>query len=108
MSTSSPDPSDGPSVLLEELEDGIACITLNRPHKRNALDREARALFRSHLEQTRDRKVVIITGAGGTFCSGMDLKAFVAGEAASIPGRGFAGFTARPPRTPTTGCASRG
>lgn len=80
MSTSSPNRSDGDPVLLEELEDGISRITLNRPHKRNALDREARAMFRSHLEQTREQKVVIINGAGGTFCSGMDLSALTTGD----------------------------
>jgi enoyl-CoA hydratase len=44
--------------------------------------------------------VGIITGAGGTFCAGMDLKAFVRGERPSIPGRGFGGITERPPGKP--------
>ena len=43
--------------------------------------------------------MAIITGAGGNFCSGMDLKAFAAGEVVAIPGRGI-GFTERPPRKP--------
>jgi enoyl-CoA hydratase/carnithine racemase len=80
VSTSSSNPSDTGPVLLEELGEGIARITLNRPHKRNALDSEARALFRSFLKQTRDTKVVIITGAGETFCSGMDLTALTTGD----------------------------
>ena len=42
----------------------------------------------------------VITGAGGTFCAGMDLKAFLAGERPSIPGRGFAGVVERPPEKP--------
>ena len=42
----------------------------------------------------------IITGAGGTFCAGMDLVAFLAGEKPSIPGRGFAGIVERPPAKP--------
>jgi enoyl-CoA hydratase len=37
--------------------------------------------------------VAIITGAGGTFCAGMDLKAFVSGEMPMVEGRGFAGLT---------------
>jgi enoyl-CoA hydratase len=41
----------------------------------------------------------VITGAGGNFCAGMDLKAFAAGEIVSIRGRGI-GFTERPPRKP--------
>ena len=43
--------------------------------------------------------VAIVTGAGGNFCAGMDLKAFMAGEVPAIEGRGI-GFTERPPRKP--------
>jgi enoyl-CoA hydratase len=53
------------------------------------------------IERRNDIRVIVLTGTGGTFCSGMDLKAFLAGERASIPGRGFAGFTGRPPSMPT-------
>ena len=42
----------------------------------------------------------IITGAGGTFCSGMDLKGFLRGERPSVKGRGFAGLTEAPPKKP--------
>ena len=45
----------------------------------------------------------IITGAGGTFCSGMDLKAFLKGELPSIKGKGFAGFIEAPPAKPLIG-----
>ncbi|MEH1017399.1 crotonase/enoyl-CoA hydratase family protein [Micromonospora sp. CPCC 206060] len=89
-------------VLFEESA-GIATITLNRPHVRNAADSamaHAMAEIVDHLNQRNDLRVAILTGAGGTFCSGMDLKAFVLGERSSIPGRGFAGFTARPPAIP--------
>jgi enoyl-CoA hydratase len=41
----------------------------------------------------------VLTGAGGNFCAGMDLKAFAAGEIVEIPGRGI-GFTERRPRKP--------
>src|SRR6476660_90365 len=51
------------------------------------------------LDATPELSVAIITGAGGTFCAGMDLKAFMAGEVPAIPGRGI-GFTERPPRKP--------
>ena len=44
--------------------------------------------------------VGIITGAGGNFCAGMDLKRFLLGERASIPGRGFGGLTEVPPAKP--------
>ncbi len=44
--------------------------------------------------------VGIITGSGGNFCAGMDLKRFLAGERVSIPGRGFGGTTESPPAKP--------
>ena len=43
--------------------------------------------------------MAVLTGAGGNFCAGMDLKAFAAGEIVAIPGRGI-GFTERPPKKP--------
>src|SRR5438105_13993969 len=45
-------------------------------------------------------RVGIITGAGGTFCAGMDLKAFAAGERPIVAGRGFAGIAQRAARKP--------
>jgi enoyl-CoA hydratase len=42
----------------------------------------------------------VLTGAGGTFCAGMDLKAFVAGERPYVAERGFAGIVQGPPRKP--------
>ncbi|MCG6872827.1 MAG: crotonase/enoyl-CoA hydratase family protein, partial [Gammaproteobacteria bacterium] len=45
-------------------------------------------------------RVAILTGAGGTFCAGMDLKAFVSGEMPFVEGRGFAGLTESTPRKP--------
>ncbi|MFI6586157.1 crotonase/enoyl-CoA hydratase family protein [Embleya sp. NPDC050493] len=92
----------GAPVLFEET-DGVATITLNRPAVRNAVDASmagALAEIVDHLDDRSDLRVAILTGTGGSFCSGMDLKAFVRGEKSSIPGRGFAGFTARPPAIP--------
>jgi enoyl-CoA hydratase len=45
-------------------------------------------------------RVGILTGAGGTFCSGMDLKGFLRGESPSIEGRGFGGVVQAPPKKP--------
>ena len=42
----------------------------------------------------------ILTGAGGHFCAGMDLKAFLRGERVELPGRGLAGIVETPPRKP--------
>lgn len=89
-------------VLFEEA-DGVATITLNRPEVRNAVDASmagALAEIVDHLDGRSDLRAAILTGVGGSFCSGMDLKAFIRGEKSSIPGRGFAGFTARPPAIP--------
>jgi len=52
------------------------------------------------LDARDDLTVGIITGAGGTFSSGMDLKAFLAGENVTVPGRGLAGLCQRPPAKP--------
>ena len=63
-------------VLLVDKTDGIATLTLNRPEKRNALSLELRILFQEAIEDIRtndDISVVILTGAGNTFCAGLDL-----------------------------------
>ena len=82
--------------VLTEREDGVLIITLNRPEAKNAANRalaEGVAGAIDELERSDDLRVAILTGAGGTFCSGMDLKAFVSGELPQIEGRGFAGLT---------------
>ena len=90
-------------VVLTEFTDGVAVITINRPTARNAVDRavaEGLAAAVDELDSRDDLVVGIVTGAGGTFCAGMDLKAFVRGEFPAIEGRGFAGITQRPPVKP--------
>src|SRR5262249_7620295 len=52
------------------------------------------------LDARDDLTLGIITGAGGTFSSGMDLKAFLKGENAALPGKGLAGLCQSPPRKP--------
>ncbi|MEM5426466.1 crotonase/enoyl-CoA hydratase family protein [Paraburkholderia ferrariae] len=89
--------------LLIEFRDGIQILTINRPEARNACTKavaEAIAAALDKLEQRDDLRLAIITGAGGTFCAGMDLKGFLEGERPSLPGRGFAGLTEAPPRKP--------
>jgi len=78
------------------ISEGIAVVTINRPEARNAINRavaEGMAVAMEEVETRADVSVGIITGAGGHFCAGMDLKAFVRGENVRIPGRGFAGVT---------------
>ncbi|MEM1141287.1 MAG: crotonase/enoyl-CoA hydratase family protein [Pseudomonadota bacterium] len=82
--------------VITERRDGVLVMTLNRPRAKNAANRAlalALAGAIDELEADDTLRVGIITGAGGTFCSGMDLKAFVTGELPQIEGRGFAGLT---------------
>ncbi len=83
------------SELLLEVESGVAVITINRPEAKNAINQavaQAMAKTLDEIESREDVRAVILTGAGGSFCAGMDLKAFVAGENVSVEGKGFAGF----------------
>jgi enoyl-CoA hydratase len=89
--------------VLVEHRDGAAIITINRPHARNAVNRavtDAAAAAIDQLEADPDLIVGIITGAGGYFSAGMDLKAFLAGESVALADRGMLGFTKRPPKKP--------
>jgi enoyl-CoA hydratase len=89
-------------VVLVEHRDGAAIITINRPQARNAVNRavtEAASAAIGELERRPDLSVGIITGAGGFFSAGMDLKAFLAGETVANE-RGMLGFTRQPPAKP--------
>lgn len=91
------------SEVLTEVRDGVLIITLNRPEAKNAANRalsEGVAAALDRLDAEDSLRVGIITGAGGTFCSGMDLKAFLQGEVPAVKGRGFAGLTEAPPKKP--------
>lgn len=87
------------SFVLYEKHGPVACITLNRPEKRNAINAAMAQTMRQlldDLEQDEQVRAVIITGGADVFCAGMDLQAFRQGEGAAIfdgPG-GFAGFVA--------------
>jgi len=91
------------SEVLVEASEAILTITINRPHARNAMTLAAATRIAAALDELDardDLRIGILTGANGTFCSGMDLKGFLRGERPSIPGRGFGGLTRRPPRKP--------
>ena len=90
-------------AVLTERDGGIAVITINRPEARNAVNGEvARGIAAAvdEFDDARDVRVIILTGAGGTFSAGMDLKGFLAGDSPSLKGRGFAGITERPSAKP--------
>ncbi|SDH08249.1 enoyl-CoA hydratase [Sinosporangium album] len=67
------------AVLAEVLDENILVITLNRPSVKNAINSDIslglRAVFED-LDKDDALRVGVLTGAGGAFCSGMDLKEF--------------------------------
>ncbi|GAB3387147.1 crotonase/enoyl-CoA hydratase family protein [Amycolatopsis echigonensis] len=89
--------------VLTRAEDGVLVVTINRPQARNAITMavsQGIADALDELDARDDLAVGVLTGAGGTFCAGMDLKAFLRGERPSIPGRGLGGMTITPPGKP--------
>jgi enoyl-CoA hydratase len=92
-----------PDAVSVEVDGGVAVITINRPQARNAVNEQVAsgiAAAVDELDPRPDVVAMILTGAGGTFCAGMDLKGFLAGENPAAGGRGFGGITQRPPATP--------
>ena len=91
------------SAVRVERRDKVLLVTLDRPEVRNAVNGAmAEGISRAldELEEDADLTVGVLTGAGPGFCSGMDLKAFAAGESPSFGERGFAGIVRRPPAKP--------
>jgi enoyl-CoA hydratase len=91
-----------PVVLTERLGN-VLLITLNRPEVRNAVNAALAAGVATALEELDDDpslSVGVLTGAGGFFCAGMDLGAFVKGESPWFGDRGFAGIAQRASRKP--------
>jgi len=74
-------------VVLYEVSEGVARITLNRPAKRNALNDELIDGLKAMLRQAHDDheiRVIVLTGAGADFCSGADLAALQKISTASV------------------------
>jgi enoyl-CoA hydratase len=70
-----------PHLLLER-RGAVAIVTLNRPAQRNALSGEMLVRMNDawlEIDSNPDIRVAVVTGAGGNFCAGMDLKAFASG-----------------------------
>ncbi len=89
--------------VLTERRDRVLIVTMNRPKLRNAVNLEmAQGIDAAldTLDTDPELRVGIITGAGSTFCSGMDLKAFGEGEQPYTESRGFAGIAKRGPAKP--------
>jgi len=80
-------------AVLTSAREGVLEITLNRPEARNAYNVPVVTGLEAALDRLRSDdalRVGIITGAGGNFCSGMDLKVFAAGDWPYTDGAGFA------------------
>jgi enoyl-CoA hydratase len=95
-------PANPPRVRTER-RGGVLVVTIDRPEARNAIDTETAVQLAEAMERLDDDSDLVagvLTGAGGTFCAGMDLKAFLRGERPSVGERGFAGLVEQPPRKP--------
>jgi enoyl-CoA hydratase len=94
--------SDSEAVLTER-RDNVLLITIDRPEVRNAVNAAvAEGISRAldELDREDSLSVGVLTGAGGFFCAGMDLGAFVQGESPYFGDRGFAGIAQRASRKP--------
>ncbi|MEV5570913.1 crotonase/enoyl-CoA hydratase family protein [Spirillospora sp. NPDC052269] len=90
------------AVLVEE-DGAVLVITINRPEARNAVNgavAQGIAAALDTLDSRKDLSIGVLTGAGGTFCAGMDLKGFLTGDNPMVEGRGFAGIVERPSAKP--------
>lgn len=95
--------TENQAPVLVEQRDRVLVVTINRPEARNAINAavaEQVSAAMDRLDEDGSLAVGIITGAGGGFCAGMDLKAFVAGGRPDWGRRGFAGLVELPPVKP--------
>jgi 2-(1,2-epoxy-1,2-dihydrophenyl)acetyl-CoA isomerase len=76
---------DKAEKLIVSIEDGIKRITINRPERRNSVDGETIQLLRDAIQRSANdgTRVVVLTGAGESFCAGADLAATSASDIAN-------------------------
>jgi 2-(1,2-epoxy-1,2-dihydrophenyl)acetyl-CoA isomerase len=92
------DDRTGTDAVVAALDRGVLTLTLSRPDARNALSLEmldglARALDSAHDDE--DVRVVVLTGAGGSFCAGGDVKSLARGDSIFGPAADPEGRAAR-------------
>jgi enoyl-CoA hydratase len=91
------------SVLLYEKREHILVLTLNRPEAKNAFNAELSTALSDALdrfEEDVELRACVLTGAGGSFSAGMDLKALLRGEKSFTKKRGGFGMMTTPPQKP--------
>jgi 2-(1,2-epoxy-1,2-dihydrophenyl)acetyl-CoA isomerase len=84
--------------LLETLEDGVLTLTMNRPEARNALTGEMQAGLSAGINRAAadpNVRALVLTGAGGAFCAGGDVKGFAADTSRGSGGGGGFNLEAR-------------
>jgi enoyl-CoA hydratase/carnithine racemase len=94
------DPSE---LILRERRDEVLILTINRPEVRNAFDFATAGAMSAAIddfEADGELRAAVLTGAGGTFCAGMDLKAFARGDVPYVERRGVFGVINQPPAKP--------
>jgi enoyl-CoA hydratase len=99
----SAEPAVSSEPVLAERRGNVLLITINRPEVRNAVNgavAEGIAGALDELDGDEALSVGVLTGAGGFFCAGMDLGAFVKGDSPWFGDRGFAGIAQRPANKP--------
>jgi 2-(1,2-epoxy-1,2-dihydrophenyl)acetyl-CoA isomerase len=88
----------GTNDLLGSVEDGVATLTMNRPERRNALSGAMLSALGAALaecETDPDVAVIVVTGAGGAFCAGGDVKGMAEGTGGGSTARASADIDSR-------------
>ncbi|WP_027802880.1 crotonase/enoyl-CoA hydratase family protein [Paraburkholderia dilworthii] len=95
--------SEANAAVRLDIDGPVLIITLSRPEVLNAVNTEMSKQLSAairELDHRSDLRVGVITGAGGNFCAGMDLKAFAQGERPFLEEGGFAGLVEKLPTKP--------
>jgi enoyl-CoA hydratase len=90
-------------VLRVEVREHVMVLTLNRPYAKNAFNAALSQALSDALDRLDDDpelRVGVLTGAGGSFSAGMDLKALLTGEQSFTKKRGGFGIMTKPPDKP--------
>src|SRR5271157_734908 len=99
-----------PGAVRYERAGAAALVTIDRQHRRNAVDGPTAAALHDaykRFEADEDARVLVLTGAGGiSFCAGADLKATVSFRGRLMSEEGPMGFTRLTPSKPTIAAIS--